>query len=149
MKQFLQLIGIGITSGAVLAALMQLIYTLSGNEAYILLYNVDYFPIIHIWQDSSWFGIVFHFVFCIVSVIGLFYILMLFRWQYKMWPYVAVYTVGSGILYFLTLLTDQPPAADDGMAWFYWTLSHLVFSLIVAGMIVRFVDRNDSKIRVS
>lgn len=43
MKQFSQLIGIGIVSGAVLAALMQVIYTLTGNEAYVLLYNVDYF----------------------------------------------------------------------------------------------------------
>lgn len=144
MKQFMQLIGIGIASGAVLAALMQLVYTLTGNQAYVLLYNVDYFPIIHIWQDSAWFGIVFHFVFCIASVIGLFYIVKLFGWQYKVWPYVAVYTIGSGILYFLTLLTYQPPAADDGMAWFYWTLSHFVFSLIVAGMITRFVRRSKS-----
>lgn len=140
MKQFMQLIGIGIISAAVLAALMQLIYTLTGNEAYVLLYNVDYFPIIHVWQNVAWFGIVFHFVFCIASVIGLFYILKFFGWEYRMWPYLVVYTVGSGILYFLTLLTEQPPAADDRMAWFYWTSSHLVFSLVVAGMIVRFVD---------
>lgn len=145
MKQFSQLIGIGIVSGAVLAALMQVIYTLTGNEAYVLLYNVDYFPIIHVWQDVAWFGIVFHFVFCIASVIGLFYILQFFGWQYRMWPYLAVYTVGSGILYFLTLLTDRPPAENDWMAWFYWTSSHLVYSLIVAGMIIRFVDRSSTK----
>lgn len=141
MKQFLQLIGIGIAAGAVLALLMQIIYSLTGNEAYILLYNVDYFPVIHVFQDSVWFGIVFHFVFCIVSVFGLFYLLKWIGWQFKMWPYIVVYTAGSGVLYFLTLLTERPPEANDGMAWFYWTASHVVFSIVVAFMIVHYVRR--------
>ena len=142
MKRLLQLIGIGIASGAVLAILMQVIHSLTGSEAYILLYNVDYFPIIHIFKDSMWFGIVFHFVFCIASVIGLFYLLKCIGWQYKIWPYIVIYTGGSGVLYFLTLLTDRPPEATDGMAWFYWTASHVVFSIVVALLIVRFVRKN-------
>lgn len=139
MKTFLQLIGIGIVSGAVLAMIMQIIYSLTGNEAYILLYNIDYFPIIHVFKDSYLFGIAFHFVFCIASVVGLYSILSFWGKQYSSWPYVTVYTAGSGILYFLTLFTDRPPAANDGMAWFYWTASHLVFSLTVAWMIRRFI----------
>lgn len=139
MKPFMQLIGIGIVSGSVLAVLMLLVHILTGNEAYVLLYNVDYFPVIHVFQDSVLFGIFFHYVFCIVSVIGLYYLLSFFHWHYHLWPYVLIYTVGSGLLFFLTLLTDKPPSADDGMAWFYWTASHLVFSLVVAWMIRRFV----------
>lgn len=141
MKQFLQLVSIGIVSGAILALLMFGVWAVTGNEAYILLYNVDYFPIIHVFSHVAWFGIVFHFVFCIASVLGLFYILKFFKWQYKMWPYVVVYTAGSGVLYFLTLLTDRPPAADDGMAWLYWTVSHLIFSVVVASLVIRYVDR--------
>lgn len=141
MKQFLQLVSIGIVSGAILALLMFGVWAVTGNEAYILLYNVDYFPIIHVFLHVVWFSIVFHFVFCIVSVLGLFYILKFFKWQYKMWPYVVVYTAGSGVLYFLTLLTDRPPAADDGMAWLYWTVSHLIFSVVVASLVIRYVDR--------
>lgn len=139
MRQFFQLIGIGIASGIILAVLMQLVFTLTGNEAYILLYNVDYFPIIHIFKDSAWFGFAFHLVFCIASVIGLFYIATFFGWQYSIWPYVTVYTAGSGVLYFLTLLTDKPPAADDGTSWFFWTAGHFVFSLAVGWMIRLFV----------
>ncbi|MCM3745293.1 hypothetical protein M3193_14280 [Sporosarcina luteola] len=139
MRKFLQLIGIGIASGIILALLMQLVFELTGNEAYILLYNVDYFPFIHIFKDSSSFGFAFHLVFCIASVVGLFYILTFFNWHYSIWPYVAVYTAGSGVLYFLTLLTEKPPAADDGMAWFYWTAGQLVFSLAVGWMIRLFV----------
>ncbi|PID15288.1 hypothetical protein CSV63_08980 [Sporosarcina sp. P34] len=141
MKQFLQLIGIGIVGGAVLALLMLVIWAITGNEAYILLYNVDYIPIIHIFSHVTWFGIIFHFVFCIASVLGLFYLLKFLKWQYNMWPYVVVYTAGSGVLYFLTLLTDRPPAADDGMAWLYWTASHLIFSVLVAKLVIRYVDR--------
>ncbi|PIC71200.1 hypothetical protein CSV77_03970 [Sporosarcina sp. P16b] len=141
MKRFLQLVSIGIAGGAVLALLMLVVWAVTGNEAYILLYNVDYFPIIHVFSHVAWFGIVFHFVFCIASVLGLFYLLKFFKWQYNMWPYVVVYTAGSGVLYFLTLLTDQPPAADDGMAWLYWTVSHLIFSVLVASLVIRYVDR--------
>lgn len=121
MKNFIKLTGIGIASGSILAILMQLIYIVTGNKVYILLYNVDYFPLIHAFNDSTWFGLAFHFTFCIVSVIGLFYILTLFDWQYRIYPYILVYTTGSGVLYFLTLLTEGPPAANDGRAWFYWT----------------------------
>ncbi|WP_252504112.1 hypothetical protein [Sporosarcina sp. Marseille-Q4943] len=147
MRKFLQLIGIGIASGIILAILMQLVFALTGNEAYILLYNVDYFPFIHIFKDSASFGFAFHLVFCIASVVGLFYILTFFDWHYSIWPYVAVYTAGSGVLYFLTLLTEKPPAADDGMAWFFWTAGHFVFSLAVGWMISRFVKPN-TKVRV-
>lgn len=141
MKQFLQLVGIGIAGGAVLAIIMQVIYSLTGNQANNMLYNVDYFPVIHVLNDTAWFGMVFHLVFCIVSVFGLFYVLKFIGWHYKMWPYIVVYTAGSGVLYFLTLLTDEPPAANDFMAWFYWTASHLVFSIVVAFMIIRYVGR--------
>ncbi|PIC83555.1 hypothetical protein [Sporosarcina sp. P1] len=141
MKQFLQLVSIGIVSGAVLALLLFGVWVVTGNEAYVLLYNVDYFPIIHVFSDVAWFGIVFHFVFCIASVLGLFYLLKFFKWQYNMWPYVVVYTAGSGVLYFLTLLTDRPPAADDGMAWLYWTGSHLIYGVLVASLVTRYVDR--------
>ena len=145
MRQFLQLIGIGITGGVVLAIVMQVIYLLTGNQANNLLYNVDYFPIIHIFNDIPWFGIVFHLVFCIVSVFGLFYLLKIIGWHYKFWPYVIVYTAGSGVLYFLSLLTDEPPAATDFMAWFYWTASHLVYSITVAFMIRWFVGRKGER----
>lgn len=145
MKQSLKLIGIGIVSGIILAVLLQLVYVVTGNEAYMLLYNVDYFPFIHVFQDDFWFGLAFHFMFCIVSIVGLFYLLTIFGWQYDIWLYAAIYTFGSGVLYFLTLLTDQPPAGDDGLAWFYWTASHLVFSLAVGWMVRRFVDFETSK----
>ncbi|GKV69696.1 hypothetical protein NCCP2716_21940 [Sporosarcina sp. NCCP-2716] len=146
MRRFIQLAGIGVAGGAVLAALMQLIHAITGNDAYILLYNVDYWPVIHVFQHVPGFGLAFHFVFCIASVIGLYYVLALFGWQYSIWAYAAVYTAGSGILYFLTLLTELPPSADDPAAWAYWTASHFVYSLVVAELIIRFVRTDGLKV---
>ncbi|AXH99832.1 hypothetical protein DV702_08840 [Sporosarcina sp. PTS2304] len=119
MNPFVRLLSIGIVSGFVLAILLQLVYWVTGNEAYVLLYNVDYFPLIHVFDESAWFGIFFHFIFCIVSVVGLYYLLSLIGFQFLMWPYIAVYTAGSGVLFFLTSFTEKAPATDDGMAWFY------------------------------
>lgn len=135
MKQLVQLVCIGIIAGAALAGIMQVIHLMTGSEANNLLYNVDYIPILHVFQNNSWFGIAFHFVFCVVSVVGLFYLLSIFSMAYRIWPYVLVYTIGSGVLYFLTLFTNQPPASTDISAWFYWTFSHLIFSLIVGVMV--------------
>ncbi|MEK3934459.1 hypothetical protein MKY41_03995 [Sporosarcina sp. FSL W7-1349] len=137
MKQLLKLILIGILSGLLLAGFLKLVYKITGNQAYILLYNIDYIPFLRQWEDVSAVGLVFHFVFCIASVIGLYYILKAFRHERHPLPYLAVYTIGSGILYFLTLLTDQPPAADDVAAWFYWTFGHVLFGFAV-GYLVKY-----------
>lgn len=139
MKVLNKLIGIGILSGLILAGCMKLVYLGTGNEAYRLLYNVDYFPLIHIYDDTPYFGIGFHYVFCIVSVVGLYVLLSLFNMQKKMSLYILVYTVGSGLLYFLTLLTNDPPFASNMLSWFYWTGSHLIYGVSVGILIKKWV----------
>lgn len=132
MAKLAKLIMIGIIAGLILAACMKIIFLISGNEAYQLLYNVDYIPLIHVYDDLAYFGICFHYVFCIVSVVGLYYVLQLFNLQKKSALYIIIYTTGSGILYFLTLLTNQPPDADSFLSWFYWTTSHILYGIAVA-----------------
>lgn len=70
-----KLIIIGILAGISLAGMMHVIYLLTGSEAYQLLYNVDYIPGLQYFQQSTVFGFVFHFLFCIISVIVLYYLL--------------------------------------------------------------------------
>ncbi|MFS0575013.1 hypothetical protein AB1K83_05235 [Sporosarcina sp. 179-K 3D1 HS] len=135
MKQLLKLMTIGVLAGCLLAGFLKFIYQTTGNQAYLLLYNVDYIPVLHQWEDVPLFGIFFHFVFCIASVIGLFYILKIFQFEQNVFPYVAVYTIGSGALYFLTLLTEQPPAANDIMAWVSWTFGHVLFGCSVGYLV--------------
>lgn len=135
--RLLKLIIIAIIGGIGLAILMQLIKVITGNKAYILLYNVDYIPLLKQFQDSFIFGLVFHFLFCIISVIGLFYLLKPFQFERNFLPYLLVYSGGSGILYFLSLLTNRPPAATDEISWIYWTVSHIIYGIIV-GLLVKY-----------
>ena len=139
MKQIIKLTAIGVAAGVVLMAFLKIIQIISGNEAYILLFNFDYVPVIQNLRPVWLFGYLFHFVTCIVSVIVLFYILKKVGWQKRIIPYVLVYTIGGGGLFFLTALSEQPPAANDGIAWIYWTLGHAVFGYVVGAMIKKWI----------
>lgn len=135
MKQLLKLTAIGIISGTVLILALRIVLELTGNTAYILLFNFDYIPLINDLKPVWLFGYIFHFVTCIVSVIALFYILKPRGLHKDILPYVIVYTFGGGALFFLTALSHKPPAADDGMAWIYWTLGHAAFGYVVGTLI--------------
>lgn len=135
MITLLKLIIIGFVAGAILAAVGKIIRITTGNKAEVLLYNMDYMPVIKRWSDKWITGIIFHYTTCIVSAVVLFYILIPFSWELNIWPYVLVYTAGSAALYFLSLLTDKPPASDSFSSWFYWTFSHAIFGFAVGFLI--------------
>lgn len=139
MKQGLKLTSIGIFGGIVLMLVLKIVMYFTGNTAYILLFNFDYVPIINKLRPVWFFGYVFHFVTCIVSVIALFYLLKIKSWQLKLLPYIAVYTIGGGALFFLTSLSPKPPAADDVMAWMYWTLAHAIFGYVVGSLVKKWM----------
>lgn len=131
MQRFVKLTVIGVFSGLLLASLLLLVDGTIHNRAYILLFNIDYIPFLqNIWSQPG-IGIVFHFVFCIISVVGLYCILMFFHHEKAVLSYVMVYSLGSACLYFLTALTDQQPAADDYMAWMFWTGAHALYGISV------------------
>lgn len=136
MKPFLKLTAIAFFAGVVLMFVLKLVMLLTGNTAYVLLFNFDYIPLINDLRPVWLFGYVFHFLTCIISVIGLFYILKKWEMQHLVWPYVVVYSVGGGALFFLTGLSPQPPATDDVWAWCFWTLGHGVFGY-VNGMCIK------------
>lgn len=135
MKQIIKLTAIGFAAGIVLIVFLKIVQSVNGSTAYILLFNFDYIPIIQDLKPEWFFGYVFHFVTCIVSVIVLFDLLKMVGWQKRIIPYLIVYTIGGGGLFFLTALSEKPPAPNDGMAWLYWTLAHAVFAYSVGAMI--------------
>lgn len=137
MKQFINLLVVGILSGLLLASLLVLVYLATGNKVYILLFNVDYIPFLRSLWSQPGIGIVFHFVFTVSSVLGLYYMLSIFHFEKKIPLYITIYTFGSAILFFLTALSEQQPAAGDIIAWFYWTCAHAVFSIAVGFSVKR------------
>lgn len=131
MKQLLKLIYLGLFAGIVLAGILILLHTWTNNPAYILLFNVDYIPVLKNLKPNSVIGVIFHFVFCIISVVGLFYLLKMIDRKRQASLYIYIYTFGSAILYFLTFFSVKPPFVTDLLSWFYWTLAHTIYGFIV------------------
>ncbi|MHA6251856.1 hypothetical protein [Oceanobacillus sp. CAU 1775] len=125
----------GVLAGTVLSASMKLIRKISGNPSEILLYNVDYIPLFKKYKDIPGVGVAFHFGTCISSAVGLYYILKPLGLENNISPYVGVYSLGGGALYFLSALTDEPPEPNDTAAWIYWTGSHAIFGIAVGSLV--------------
>lgn len=139
MKHLLKLTTIALVAGFVLMLILKVVMAITGNTAYVLLFNFDYIPVVKDLKPVWLFGYIFHFLTCIVSVIALFHILKTWNWQKVVFPYILVYTMGGGVLFFLTSLSDLPPAANDVMAWVYWTMAHAVFGYVVGGLIKKWM----------
>lgn len=139
MKNFRKLILTGIIAGAVLAVSMEAAQLLTGNPASILLYNMDYILFLKKWDDIAVAGILFHFITCIVSVVCLFCFFKPFGWERKILPYAVTYTIGGGVLFFLSSLTGTPPAYNDMAAWICWTAGHALFGIVVGLLVKKWV----------
>lgn len=137
MNRIFKLTFIGVIAAIVLMLALKVVQLVNGNQAYILLFNFDYIPVINTLKPVWLFGYIFHFLTCIISVIALFYILG--NLSKKILLYVLVYSVGGGALYFLTALSDQPPAANDVMAWLYWTIAHALFGFVVGYLVKKWI----------
>lgn len=134
-----KLIATGIFSGAVLAASLKVVRKITGNPSETLLYNIGYIPFIKRYKHIPGVGIGFHYATCVLSTLSLYYVLKSFRLEKNIFPYVLVYSVGGGALYFLSALTNKPPRYNDVAAWNYWTGSHALFGIAV-GSIVKKLD---------
>src|SRR5699024_12730844 len=110
MIQLMGLSAIGIIAGILLALYLKVVQLVTGKQAYELLYATDYIPFLQDLRPSFLAGGLFHHVFCIVSVIALFYLLKFIGFEKKMLPYFFVYPIGSGILLSLTALSVHPQA---------------------------------------
>lgn len=76
VKTFSKLIAIGLIAGTVLAESLRLIYTLTKINAYNLLFNFDYIPVIGVYSNTnSWTGMTFHYFTCVGSVVVSYYFL--------------------------------------------------------------------------
>ncbi|MDY0394521.1 hypothetical protein ACFSMW_07940 [Virgibacillus halophilus] len=137
MKQAVKLILIGLAAGAILAVFLKIIQTTTGNQAYDLLFETDYVPVLKQWHEVPGVGIAFHFLTCIMSVAVLFLLLKPFHLERRFLPYVLVYTIGGAFLYPLTALSARTPELADVAAWGLWTLGHALFSVTV-GLLIKF-----------
>lgn len=131
---------IAVIAGTILAVFLKIIQILTGSEAYQLLFNMEYIPLLRNLESIAGMGYLFHFCFCIASVIGLYYVLKFFHSEKKMAAYIIMYTLGSGILYFLTGLTDEPPEVTSISSWTYWTTGHAIYGIVVGILVRNWID---------
>jgi len=135
VKLFIKLVLISLVAGSILAVFLKIIQLTLKKQSYVLLFNMDYIPFLKNFDTVKGSGYLFHFVFCFVSVIGLFYVAKMVGLEYNLTVYVLVFTVGSGILYFLTALTNKPPDVTSLGSWLFWTVGHVLFGIVVGMMI--------------
>ncbi|HLQ95565.1 MAG TPA: hypothetical protein VK108_04200 [Pseudogracilibacillus sp.] len=139
MKKLSVLTIIGVIAGVFLAVFLRVMQQLTGSQAYILLFNVDYIPILNALYPASLIEAAFHFGTCVASTIFLYYFFRFFHLEKKVIAYAAVVFMGSGILYFLTVLSPYTPPITDVLSWVYWVIGHIIFSVIIGGSIKKWL----------
>lgn len=141
MKKAALFILIGIISGIILALFLKIPELLWNIEAYNLLFEVSYIPILNqlhpVWLIEG----LFHFVTCISSLWILYYLLAYFKRETQLSTYILVIGIGSALLYFLTIFPYNTPSITDYTAWIFWVLGHGLFSLTGWYLIQKWIGR--------
>lgn len=129
MRKVVRWILIGLISGLVLALFLKTPQLLWQIQAYNLLFEVSYIPLLNQMNPVWLIQGVFHFATCIFSLSILYYLLSYFKKETQLVYYIVIVGIGSTLLYFLTLLADNTPLITDYVAWLFWILGHILFSL--------------------
>lgn len=139
MKKLIILTSIGSIAGVILAVFLLVTQEITGSTAYVLLFEVDYIPLLKSLRPVYLVEATFHFGTCIASTIVLYYFFKLFHLEKSVSAYVIIIFIGSGFLYFLTIFSPQTPLISDLYSWAYWTIGHIIFSMTIGGLIKRWL----------
>lgn len=140
MKRLGTLAAIGMISGIVLALFLKIIELITANQVYYLLFDTSYIPILNELYPIWLIEVTFHFTTCVISIIALYYLLRYIQLEKSIITYVFVIGIGSGLLYFLTLLSEKTPHITDIATWIYWIVGHALFSLTAGYLIRKWVE---------
>ncbi len=126
---------IGLWSGLVLGLLLKWIQSVTGEQVYTLLLNIDFVPLMGDIQWSEVTEFTFHMI--ISLIIGIVFVYLAKRRNYTFGQLVLIsllISVPFPFLFFilseLAIRTDVPAATDWG-AFLYWVFGHLTYSLLL------------------
>ncbi|WP_087973712.1 hypothetical protein [Oceanobacillus rekensis] len=139
MKLFIKLFSIGIISGLLLGGFLMLIEGFTGKTVYVLLMNIDYFPVVGSWEIDAITEFALHLM---VSILLVFVIYFLFsKWNIvtRLIPYILMNALIGGMLYITTKLSERTPAIDDIVALIYWISGHILYGIIVWFLVVKLI----------
>lgn len=128
-------IWIGFWSGLILGLLLKWIQSVTGEQVYTLLLNVDFIPLIGDVQWSEITEFIFHM--SISLIIGVVFVYLAKRRNYSFGQLVIIslfLAVPFPFLYFLLswlAVEADVPAATDWGAFLYWMFAHLTYALLL------------------
>lgn len=147
MKKAVLWVSIGLISGLVLALFLKIPQILWQVQAYNLLFEVSYIPLLKEMHPTWLIQGVFHFATCIFSLAILYYLLSYFNKETQLMFYIFIVGIGSTLLYFLTLFPNNTPPITDYVAWSFWTLGHVLFSLTGWYLIRKWIGERESVLK--
>lgn len=136
MNVFIKVIMAGFFSAMVLGGFLKIVEQLTGKMVYVLLLNVDYFPIIKDWQLSEITAFLLHVFVSVILAIILYKLFYKLGISGKVFPYVLVSFLIGFTLFFTTTLSNRTPNIMDVAAFNYWMIGHLLYGMIVGCIIV-------------
>lgn len=139
MRQIGRLILIGVSSSLVLGALLKTIQIITGKKVYVLLLNVDYFPILKDIQLSDFVEFLLHVLVSIILVFILYDGLKRINNQARVSYYVAINGCIGAFLYITTSFSERTPEFLDIPAFSYWVVAHLIYGATV-GLFIRITE---------
>ncbi|MDQ0427899.1 uncharacterized membrane protein YjjP (DUF1212 family) [Planomicrobium stackebrandtii] len=137
---------IGFWSGLILGLLLKWIQSVTGEQVYTLLLNVDFVPVIGSVQWSEITEFIFHMI--IALVIGVVFVYVAKRRNYSFGQLVLISLLMSApfpFLYFLLswlAVEAEVPAATDWSAFLYWIFAHLTYALLLPILYKTFERKN-------
>ncbi|MBP1970952.1 hypothetical protein J2Z83_003089 [Virgibacillus natechei] len=143
MQLFVKLAAIGIFSGVVMGGFLKVVEQLMNIPVYVLLLNVDYFPIIQDWQMSEFVEFLLHILVSVALVIILYGVFDKWKMNRKMYPYILANLLIGGLLFVTTTFSVRTPAITDLAAFLYWMIAHLIFGMFVGVLIVLMKRKKD------
>lgn len=136
MKTLIKLIITGVSSALVIGVFFKIVEQITGLAVYVLLLNVDYFPILKDWQISEMVEFLFHVFVSVILVMVLYWLLNRLGLAGKIYPYVIASILIGFTLFFTTAFSERTPDILDVAALNYWMAGHLVYGIIVGCCIV-------------
>ena len=139
-------IWIGFWSGLILGLLLKWIQSVTGEQVYTLLLNVDFIPIIGNVQWSEVTEFIFHM--SISLIIGVVFVYISKRRNYSFGQLVIISLLISVPFPFLFFLLSwlaveaNVPATTDWGAFLYWVFAHLTYSLLLPILYKTFERKN-------
>lgn len=135
MKRMISLSVVGLIAGTVFGLFLKVIEQLTGKKVYVLLLNVDYFPVLKYLELNEGIEFSFHLVVSVAVTIVLYEILKRFNHHQQMGYYVLFNSLIAVILYPTTSFSNRTPALFDGEALIYWLVGHALFGILIGWQI--------------